>query len=215
MADAPLKTPRTPPSPRALAVVAGLLVVTFAFAFGVVPYYALIADSDPSEWWIWLVCLSGLVLPLPALLALRWFWRWAVPSGSKLQLVASAFVGWLRLLTIGGFLLFAAYYGVVSSRLGAYSACESYMLAELDTPATAHFAGRFANATIVTPVLVPTPSPSPSSSPDYQIASFVDAQNRFGANVRTRFRCVVTWDEKAWHWSLVELRTALWSEPAP
>jgi hypothetical protein len=49
----------------------------------------------------------------------------------------------------------------------------------------------------------------------YEVASFVDAHNTFGAKVRTRFRCVVQWDAKEESWSLVDLRTALWSEPPP
>jgi hypothetical protein len=88
----------------------------------------------------------------------------------------------------------------------AHSACKQFVSGSLEAPATADFAGRFSRATSVSR---PTRM-RPEGGWRYEVASHVDAQNRFGATVRTRFRCRVTWDGE--RWEVDDLQTSPWAE---
>ncbi len=83
----------------------------------------------------------------------------------------------------------------------AYSACVQFVTDSLDTPATAVFPSRFGSDTQILDL-----------RPVYHVASYVDAQNKFGATIRTRFTCVVSWSAQQGRWSLVDLKTSPWNE---
>lgn len=88
----------------------------------------------------------------------------------------------------------------------AYSACRRFVTDSLDTPATAKFASRFGEDTKVRKIF------KPNSPVAYEVASHVDAENRFGATVRTRFVCDVAWLSVENRWLLLGLQTSPWSQ---
>jgi len=83
----------------------------------------------------------------------------------------------------------------------AYSACVQFVTDSLETPATAVFPSRFGSDIQILDL-----------RPVYHVASYVDAQNKFGATIRTRFTCVVSWSSQQDRWSLVDLNTSPWNE---
>lgn len=91
----------------------------------------------------------------------------------------------------------------------AYSACVQFVTDSLETPATAIFPGRFASATRIEDLSDSGPKYVPHV---YRVASYVDAQNKFGATIRTRFSCTASWSAKEGRWSLLSLNTSPWNE---
>lgn len=61
---------------------------------------------------------------------------------------------------------------------GAYLACEGFVSSSLKAPSTAEFEGY-------------SPAAISSAGNRYTVRSYVDAQNSFGAMIRTDFTCVV------------------------
>jgi hypothetical protein len=90
----------------------------------------------------------------------------------------------------------------------AHDACAHFVTATLDTPSTASFPGRFNSDRKVRQV-----TEWGGNVPIYRVLSYVDAQNKFGAVIRTRFVCSVSWDAKAAKWVLLGLHTEPWNEP--
>lgn len=80
-----------------------------------------------------------------------------------------------------------------ASDLGAWSACRRFVLARIATPKTAEFQD-WLHARYEKP-----------SGGTYVVRSYVDAQNLFGATVRTRFVCMVIWDPGTASYSLESL----------
>jgi len=83
------------------------------------------------------------------------------------------------------------------SKIMAFVMCERFVKEKLKSPATAEFApyreqGVSANRG--------------GRTGAYSVSSYVDAQNDFGAMVRTRFRCDVHYDSVADRWYLDDLQ---------
>jgi hypothetical protein len=84
----------------------------------------------------------------------------------------------------------------------AHAACKEYVLATVGTPATAEFAGRLAQVTTTTTLR------RVSAGWQSTVSSHVDAENRFSAKVRMRFRCSITWTGT--RWELDDLNVVPW-----
>ena len=50
-------------------------------------------------------------------------------------------------------------------------------------------------------------------SPVLRVRSYLDAQNTFGAVVRTRFQCTALWQAKTGEWRAISITTSAWSTP--
>jgi hypothetical protein len=90
----------------------------------------------------------------------------------------------------------------------SYDSCTGFVLAKLEAPSTADFAGRWSDDTSIT-------SAPTSEGQEYEVASYVDAQNHFGARTRTWFACSVTCSLTRLnrfvelpepHWALLDLK---------
>lgn len=105
--------------------------------------------------------------------------------------------------TIGGIaalivLAFVVYIVVVSNSGGsskiepnareAKQICETAVERQLKAPSTAKFKSNFQY--------------NPSDEHDYRVVTTVDAQNSFGAMVRTEFYCNMTWNPSGRDWTL-------------
>jgi hypothetical protein len=92
----------------------------------------------------------------------------------------------------------------------ACGACLQFVTDSLETPATAVFPSRFGAGTQIKKL---SENFSVELRPVYQVVSYVDAQNKFGATIRTRFTCIVSWSAKQQQWGLMNLDTSPWNEP--
>lgn len=108
-----------------------------------------------------------------------------------------------RVRTIRGivaliFFAFVIYIVVVSNSGGsskiepnareAKQICETAVERQLKAPSTAKFNSTFQY--------------NPSDEHDYRVATTVDAQNSFGAMMRTEFNCNMTWNPSGRDWTL-------------
>ena len=71
-----------------------------------------------------------------------------------------------------------------SSNFVAYNYAERYVKQNLKSPSTAEFPDVFEKSEHINPI----------SDNKYQINSWVDSQNSFGAIIRTKFSCVIVFD---------------------
>jgi hypothetical protein len=78
--------------------------------------------------------------------------------------------------------------------ISAHLMCRQFVTNRLKAPATAEFASY--NADAITKL----------TEGRYVVRSYVDAQNAFGANVRTQYACTVTW-QGGTRWKLDDLKT--------
>lgn len=83
------------------------------------------------------------------------------------------------------------------SELGAVTACEGFMKQRLKAPATAKYSGWLDSST--------TPAVDGSTI----VNAYVDAQNSFGALIRTRYLCRVSPDSGG-NWRLLDFREMNW-----
>lgn len=141
----------------------------------------------------------------PAKITRRQILRWSAIAGSLiLAAVLVQRAGWLR----------AGPFPTPEFDLlrRSYSACQDFVLQQVDTPSTAEFAGRFSRDTRIASEAVP-------EGTRFRVSSFLDLQNEFGATVRARFDCTVTWGDATRsgqrHWTLTELHRTPWAAGAP
>lgn len=66
-------------------------------------------------------------------------------------------------------------------RANAFYVCAEFVERRLKSPASADFPNYFS-----------APSMVSGDAPTYTVRSYVDSENGFGANIRTRFTCTVT-----------------------
>jgi len=92
------------------------------------------------------------------------------------------------------------------NREAIYGACAQFVTATLETPATAKFPGDSEKDTTIKTSVV-------EQQELYQVWSYVDAQNKFGAVVRTRFLCHMFWNQQTKKWISLGIDTAPWNEP--
>lgn len=78
--------------------------------------------------------------------------------------------------------------------------CDDFMKQSLKAPSTAEFAGPFDGVQAKSLSYV-------NGVHTYELNSYVDAQNSFGAKIRTRFYCKVSNVSGTTSWSLVDLQT--------
>lgn len=82
------------------------------------------------------------------------------------------------------------------STFGAFEICKEFMTDRLKAPATAKFALPGDNGVQVTKL----------DGAQYNVSAYVDAENSFGANIRTRFDCTVRYTGNG-NWTLQKLDT--------
>lgn len=75
--------------------------------------------------------------------------------------------------------------------------CQKFILEQLKAPATADFQSARESAVNRTA--------DSAQGEMFTVETYVDAQNSFGANIRTRFRCEVARNKKTDQWVLVSL----------
>lgn len=96
-------------------------------------------------------------------------------------------------LVLSAVVILTACEGNQHDKVGAYVACEDFARDRLLAPATADFAG-------VTGSIIDS---LPAAT--YQVASYVDAQNAFGAQIRKRFTCRVRYQASDSSWNLLAI----------
>lgn len=79
--------------------------------------------------------------------------------------------------------------------IGAYVMCEQFVTQRLKAPSTAKFAG-YTGSTV-----------TKTGAQSYQVVSYVDAQNSFGAQLRITFTCLTT-NYDGDNWRLDKLSTS-------
>ena len=84
--------------------------------------------------------------------------------------------------------------------IGAKVMCESFMKKRLKSPGTANFAGPFDGVEGARHLGLK------NNVHTYEINSWVDSQNSFGATVRTKFYCKISNVMGSDDWRLVELK---------
>lgn len=108
---------------------------------------------------------------------------------------AGAFAVLLVVFTLsGGTLALPSQPGASAS--GAFSMCQDLVKRDLTAPATADFASS-GDSTI-----------TDMGNRRYRVVSYVDAENGFGANIRTSYTCVVQGEQDTNNWRLIDLQTA-------